>query len=195
MPTTVNPQITDAVTQGNTKVVAESPALALGTLYQSAAHSTGILYENAVAAQQQLAKAAQAATIQGVIQIYSVDTMAGASATDKVASLDDSVRASQAKLAETLPPPSLNTAVERAVHETLHDVIGSAGEFGYALRNTTDAHAASLRRINEVQYAALFDVIRLAATSACFAAMLRAPDKTDEFQRILALLDDLAQRR
>ncbi|WP_085684285.1 MULTISPECIES: RebB family R body protein [unclassified Pseudomonas] len=82
---TVNDQITDAVTQTSVKVVAEAPAMAMGSLYQSLAHSTGILFENAVSAQQQQNTLAQAATNQGVMQIYSVDTTAGAAATEKVA--------------------------------------------------------------------------------------------------------------
>ena len=88
IPTPVNGQITDAVTQANVKVVGEAPAMAMGAIYQSLAHSTGILYENATSSQQQLAIAAQAATNQGVIQIYSVDTMAGAASTAKVAQSD-----------------------------------------------------------------------------------------------------------
>lgn len=88
IPTPVNGQITDAVTQANVKVVGDAPAMAMGAIYQSLAHSTGILYENATSSQQQLAIAAQAATNQGVIQIYSVDTMAGAVATSKVAESD-----------------------------------------------------------------------------------------------------------
>ncbi|HEY1631815.1 MAG TPA: RebB family R body protein [Rhizomicrobium sp.] len=87
-PTPVNDQITDAVTQSNVKVVGEAPAIAMGAIYQSLAHSTGILFENATSSQQQLAIAAQAATNQGVIQIYSVDTMAGAVATSKIAQSD-----------------------------------------------------------------------------------------------------------
>ncbi|WP_085702785.1 RebB family R body protein [Pseudomonas sp. B15(2017)] len=82
---TVNDQITDAVTQTSVKVVAEAPAMAMGSLYQSLAHSTGILFENAVSAQQQQNTLAQAATNQGVMQIYRVDTTAGAAATEKVA--------------------------------------------------------------------------------------------------------------
>ena len=88
IPTAVNGQITDAVTQANVKVMAEAPSMAMGAIYQSLAHSTGILYENATSAQQQLAISAQAATNQGVIQIYSVDTMAGAVATSKIAQSD-----------------------------------------------------------------------------------------------------------
>ena len=87
-PTPVNDQITDAVTQANVKVLGDAPAMAMGAIYQSLAHSTGILYENATSAQQQLQIAGQAATNQGVIQIYSVDTMAGAVSTAKLAQSD-----------------------------------------------------------------------------------------------------------
>ncbi|HEY9081000.1 RebB family R body protein [Magnetovibrio sp.] len=88
MPTPMNGQITDAVTQANVKVLGDAPAMAMGAMYQSLSHSTGILYENAVSSQQQLGIAAQAATNQGVIQIYSIDTMAGAVATSKIAGSD-----------------------------------------------------------------------------------------------------------
>lgn len=84
MADTVNSQITDAVTQSNVQVVAEAPAMAMGALYQSMAHSTGILFENAVSNQQQQNILAQAATTQGVMQIYSVDTMADALAVAKM---------------------------------------------------------------------------------------------------------------
>jgi len=88
LPTPVNGQITDAVTQANVKVLGDAPAMAMGALYQSLSHSTGILFENATSSQQQLGIAAQAATNQGVIQIYSVDTMAGAVATSKISQSD-----------------------------------------------------------------------------------------------------------
>ncbi len=88
IPTLVNGQITDAVTQSNVKVLGDAPSMAMGAIFQSLAHSTGILYENAVGSQQQLGIAAQAATNQGVIQIYSIDTMAGAVATSKIAQSD-----------------------------------------------------------------------------------------------------------
>ncbi len=78
MATTVNPQITDAVTQSNVKVVGEAPAMALGNVYQTAAHSTGIMFENAVNTQNQQNLLGQAATTQGVMQIYSMDTVSDA---------------------------------------------------------------------------------------------------------------------
>ncbi|MCR4377656.1 MAG: RebB family R body protein [Rhodospirillales bacterium] len=88
MPTPVNGMITDAVTQANVKVLGDAPAMAMGAIYQSLSHSTGILFENAVGSQQQLGIAAQAATNQGVIQIYSVPPMAAAVATSKISQSD-----------------------------------------------------------------------------------------------------------
>ncbi len=84
-PTAVNNQIADAVTQSNVKVIGEAPAMAMGTIYQSMAQAAGILFQNAVAAQQQQSTLAQAATNQGVMQIYGVDTTASAGATETVA--------------------------------------------------------------------------------------------------------------
>ena len=80
----VNEQITDAVTQSNVKVVAESPAMALSNVYQSAAHYTGIMFENAVNAQNQQNILGQAATTQGILQIYSLDAVADAVSIAKV---------------------------------------------------------------------------------------------------------------
>jgi hypothetical protein len=81
----VDPQVTDAVTQVNVKVVAEAPAIAMGTLYQTLAHSTGLMFTNAVNAQNSQNVLQQAATTQGVIQIYSVDTMSDAAAATSLA--------------------------------------------------------------------------------------------------------------
>ncbi|WP_308005816.1 RebB family R body protein [uncultured Chryseobacterium sp.] len=84
MDTKVNDQITDAVTQANVKVLGEAPAMAMGNLYQAMAHSTGILFQNAVSAQNQQNILAQAATTQGVMQIYSIDTVADAISITKI---------------------------------------------------------------------------------------------------------------
>ena len=92
MPTLVNCAITDSVTQSNLAVLANAPAVAMGSLYQSSAHSTGIMYQNSVLAQQQAAIAGQAAMNMGVMQIYSLNTMAAASATAKVAGSDEIIK-------------------------------------------------------------------------------------------------------
>ena len=88
MNTKVNEQITDSVTQANVKVVGEAPAMALGNVYQTAAHSTGLMFQNAVNAQNQQNILAQAAGNQGVMQIYSLDTVSDAVAIAKM--LNDS---------------------------------------------------------------------------------------------------------
>lgn len=54
MPDTVNPQITDAVTQTSVKVLAEAPAQAMATLYQTMASANGIAAQNAVSNQHNL---------------------------------------------------------------------------------------------------------------------------------------------
>ncbi len=88
IPTLVNGQITDSVTQSNLSVLGVAPAMAMGSMYQSSAHATGLMYQNTVQAQQQTAIAAQAAVNQGVMQIFSANTMAAAAATNKVAQSD-----------------------------------------------------------------------------------------------------------
>ncbi|MDP2696887.1 RebB family R body protein [Thalassospira sp.] len=90
IPTPVNGQITDAVTQSSVSILGQAPAMAMSSIYQSAAHSTSILFQNAVQAQQQASICSQAATNQGVMQLYSVNTMAGATATAKIGRSDNS---------------------------------------------------------------------------------------------------------
>lgn len=74
----VEEAIIDAVTATNVKVVAESPAMAMGTLYQSLAHSTGILFENSVTGSRNADLLGLATCNQGIMQIYSVDTITDA---------------------------------------------------------------------------------------------------------------------
>ena len=107
-PTSVNNQITDAVTQSNVKVVAEAPAMAMGSIYQTMAHSTGILFQNAVSAQQQQNTLSQAAANQGVMQIYTLDTTAAAGATEKVAQtgVADNLTSLLTVLNALNPPPT-----------------------------------------------------------------------------------------
>lgn len=88
LPTPVNGFITDAVTQTGVGTLANASAMAMGTVYQSMAHSTSILFQNTVQAQQQASVSAQAATNVGVMQLYSAGTMAGAAATSKTAQSD-----------------------------------------------------------------------------------------------------------
>ncbi len=78
MPEHVSHQVTDAVSQVNVQVLGEAPAMAMGSIYQTAAHSTGLMFQNAVNSQNNQFILAQTATAQGVRQLYSMDTMANA---------------------------------------------------------------------------------------------------------------------
>ena len=83
----VNPQVTDAVTQANVDVVGQAPAMSMGSVYQSMGQSLSILYANSVAAQQNQSTLQQAATNQGVMQIYALDTAVAAGAAEKAGQL------------------------------------------------------------------------------------------------------------
>lgn len=52
LPTPVNGQITDAVTQNNLTVLGSAPAHAMGVLYQTMAQTTSIGIQNATSNQQ-----------------------------------------------------------------------------------------------------------------------------------------------
>ena len=83
-PTAINNPVTAAMTQANGNVAGEALAMALGTIYLSLAHSTAIQFQNVVSAQQQQSMLSQAATVRGIIQIYSRDTTAAAGASKKI---------------------------------------------------------------------------------------------------------------
>lgn len=217
-PTAVNSQITDAITQANVKVIAESPAMAMGQIYQSLAHATGLLYENAVSAQQQLAIAAQAATNQGVIQIYSVDTMAGADATGKIGQSDvpdhmmslltalhasggaapkameapasevDASAATSGQAPHGDDAPGIAPQIRDAVTFANDTVLGSNAAFIAGYRAAVDAMAHALEVINRTAHESRFQILQEAALAATLAAMLREPEKAKEYEAALQVI-------
>jgi hypothetical protein len=68
----VNPQITDAITQTNVKVLGEAPAMAMGSLYQTIGNSVAMAAANAVYSQQQANVTYQAASTMGVAKLISL---------------------------------------------------------------------------------------------------------------------------
>lgn len=80
VPTTVNSQITDAITQANVKVLGDAPAVAMGNLFIATSQALGNAAHNATVNQQQTDITAQAATEQGVATLYAVDTDAAVAA-------------------------------------------------------------------------------------------------------------------
>ena len=83
-PTSVNSQITDAVTQANVALLGDAPAVAMANLYQATAQALANAAHNATTAQQQANILAQAVTTQGVALLYSLDTASSGLATKKI---------------------------------------------------------------------------------------------------------------
>ena len=83
-PTFVNDQVVDSVTAVNTKVLGDSPAVAMGNLYQATAQALSNAAHNATNAQQQSYVTSQAATTTGVATLYSLDTDSSGMATSAI---------------------------------------------------------------------------------------------------------------
>jgi alpha-beta hydrolase superfamily lysophospholipase len=82
-PTAVNNQITDSITQSNVKILADAPAMAIGSLYQATTQALANAAHNATTAQQQAAITLQAALTQGISTLYSIDTTSTAAQFEK----------------------------------------------------------------------------------------------------------------
>jgi hypothetical protein len=83
-PTAVNSQITDSITQANTKVVGDSPAMAMGNLFIATSQALSNSAHNATANQQQVNVTSQASTTMGVTTLYSIDTASTAVGTARI---------------------------------------------------------------------------------------------------------------
>ncbi len=73
-PTAMNDQITDSVTQVNTKVIGDAPAVATGNLFMATSQALANAAHNATNNQQQAYVTMQAATTQGVVSLLSLGT-------------------------------------------------------------------------------------------------------------------------
>ena len=83
-PTWLNSQITDSVTQTNTQVVGDSPAVSTSNLYMATSQAFSNSAHNATTNQQNIATSQQASTVMGVSNLYSVDTASTARATHMI---------------------------------------------------------------------------------------------------------------
>jgi hypothetical protein len=80
-PTAVNSQITDSVSQVNTKVLGDAPAIAMGNLFVATSQALSNAAHNATNNQQQSYVVMQTSTTQGVSTLLAVDTAATGRAT------------------------------------------------------------------------------------------------------------------
>lgn len=70
----VNDAVTDSVTQVNTSVVGDTPAVAGGNLLLSTSQAMGISAHNSTGANQQATLVHQSSTVQGVNSLLSTGT-------------------------------------------------------------------------------------------------------------------------
>lgn len=83
-PTAVNSQITDSITQANTKVLGDAPAVATGNFFVATSQALSNAAHNATNNQQQSYVTMQAATTQGVATLYAIDTASAGVATSRI---------------------------------------------------------------------------------------------------------------
>lgn len=82
--TAVNAQITDSISQVNTKVVGDAPAMAMGNLFVATGQALGNAAHNATNNQQQSYVTMQASTTQAVGTLLSIDTASTGVATSDI---------------------------------------------------------------------------------------------------------------
>jgi hypothetical protein len=83
-PTAINSQITDSITQANTKVLGDAPAVAVGNLMVTTSQALSNAAHNATNNQQQSYVTMQASTSQGVATLLTVDTASTGMATSDI---------------------------------------------------------------------------------------------------------------
>lgn len=187
-PESVNGQITDAVTQTNVRVldgqVQASSVDALATFYQETAHAMATLSQNAVNLQQQQDILQQAATNQGIMQIYSMDTALGAAQTEAGEDTADSLKVQGSRLATDSATSSAIDALQRA--ETDGD-----SAWAKEIRSAMHAVADSLRHLQAVANDTSLTLLKQAAIGAILARLVAAPDQLESFRGVLKLIEEL----
>ncbi len=83
-PTAVNSQITDSISEVNTKVLGDAPAMAMGNLFIVTSQALSNAAHNATTGQQQSTLTSQSANTVGVTTLYSIDTSSNAVGTRRI---------------------------------------------------------------------------------------------------------------
>ena len=91
-PTSVNSQITDSVTQANTKVLGDAPVIAMGNLYQATAQALANAAHDAAKGQPQSHVTAQAAASVDEATPCSLDTASTGVPTEHIVNSDNRVK-------------------------------------------------------------------------------------------------------
>ncbi len=84
----MNEQVTDSITQVNTKVLGDAPAMAMGNFYTSMGLDLSNANNNATTSQQQASITMQAATVQGVNALGAIGSAVVGRAAEGIAEKD-----------------------------------------------------------------------------------------------------------
>ncbi|MBT2117547.1 RebB family R body protein [Dyella sp. LX-66] len=187
--TEINSQITDSIAQTNPRpaanavVLGNAAAVALGNLYQATASALSLAAYNAVNSQQQQNMLAQAATTQGVMQIYSIDTASAGEATQHP--LEPSPVATAAAVHDVSAP-----VTQLSVSPNAHG-IDNAEPWCHAALELMGTVASTLHAFQKVTEESGTAAIRQAATAAVLIHMIKSPDQLEQYQKILKVIEEL----
>jgi hypothetical protein len=185
MPSPVDPQITDAVTQTNVQTPGGALAISLSHLYQGATQALINAAHNAVNSQQQSNVLMQAATTQAVMQLLSMDSAGGATPLD-----EDKASALPQTLVATTAPDAL-AHIEQVIESATKHGLDSAGSWSHAARDIMNTVAGALRELQRVSQENGMAMVKQAAIAAVLVHMIKAPDHLEQYQKILELIGDL----
>ncbi|ROU04795.1 hypothetical protein [Lysobacter enzymogenes] len=79
----------------------------------------------------------------------------------------------------------INQQIESALKQSNEAVLGAAGEFAYGHRAATDAFASGLRKVSDAQHRQNLQTLQAAALAVCLDAMLKQPDRAEEYAGLL----------
>lgn len=160
---------------------------AIANLYQATAQALSNAAHNATAAQQQTNVIAQAATTQGVATLYALDTASAGDAYEEL------LRAQPLHKDIVDSHATTGSQVEAVLSDrnALDAHAHAAVDAGYDVRPVMTAFADSLDRLNETLHRQLLGVVKLSATVTCFAEMIKAPEKFDQYEKVLAAIEGL----
>ncbi len=144
-PTNVNDQITDSVSQVNTKVLGDAPVMAMGNLFVTVSQALSNAAHNATNNQQQSNLTMQASTTQGVSTLLSVDTASAGEATRNILGAAPPAppsAPSEAALEQALQ--AARAAEEAAMHAAMEKVEQATAAAEAAAQAAMEAAAAAI---------------------------------------------------
>lgn len=180
----VSSQVTDAVTQTNTKIHGSAPAASLDNLYMATAQALCNAAHDAVAGQQQNAVLMQAATTQAVMQLLSIDSAAKAAATGQ-----DSSGGPHAPVAAV--SAAAVARIKQDVELPNKPGFDHIGPWSQVVRDIMKAEADALLDLQRVSQEAGMAMVKQAATAAVLVQLIKAPDQLESYRKILELIEAL----